>query len=473
MNHRMSHLFLFALIAAALIVPLAAHTPAGAQAPWLQLWSVRDPAAPDAWTLEYRDSAGTVLATYQLTDHALIWGFQGGGRLVASGQDDVLVFDPTQGQILSYTSPGVLPDTDQFHYYIIRAIPAPDGQRYAYGVFQAPNDFEAPGQASVYVASVSGGDDRLLFQQQTESFMAVAPFAWSADGSRLMVDDMPQGIGGYILFWTYQNVRVLDIATGATTPIGEVDGYSADFRYVARLDRVDYIPQGITITDLSTGATTTYPLPALGEQPQTGGGAVFSPDNTKVAYQVARQNPEQEKYWTILVDLVSGQSRVILEDEGANYEVRYARIGGWLDANTLAVGETWLGHSAIVDVASGTMLREERGAFLGYAQGVTNVGEFARSGSVAVQCPGAPPSRLTPSARGRVTYTDGTPTNVRAAPSTDAEKVGSVQDGALFTVLDGPYCDRGLAWWYLQFDSGLTGYVGEGTTSSYWLEPWQ
>jgi len=255
--------------------------------------------------------------------------------------------------------------------------------------------------------------------------------------------------------------------------LGWIDGYSHDLRYTATVLSNDQGITGLQVTEVASGNANVYPLPPLGEIPLVGGNAAFSPAATKVAYQVARSNPETEKYWTIVVDLASGQSRVVLEDEGINYEVRYADIGGWLDDQTLAIGSYWYGRTAIVDTSTGVMLREERGAFLGYAVGVTDVTGFAPSGVAYAQCPGAPPSRLIPGQRGRITFTDGTMTNVRQWASAQAEKVGTAPEGATFTINDGPRCADGYAWWDLQFDNGLSGFVAEGDATSYYLEPWQ
>lgn len=81
------------------------------------------------------------------------------------------------------------------------------------------------------------------------------------------------------------------------------------------------------------------------------------------------------------------------------------------------------------------------------------------------------PSRLQPGGRGRVT--PGLPNALRSYPSKDrtiSAVLGEIPAGGVFTVLSGPVCGDGLAWWQVNFD-GLIGWTAEGQASTYWLEP--
>ncbi|MBN1202196.1 MAG: hypothetical protein JXJ20_10105 [Anaerolineae bacterium] len=460
---------LCALIAASLAVSLAAPTPAQAQGdqPWLRVWTLYDQ-EQSITTVEYRDAAGTVLASYVMSSSPAT--NQAGGRIFMYGMEAIPIFDPTAGVINYYPIPDFPDNTQETSFNISGITPSADGSAYAYGTSTGPAAMEGDFTNRIYVANPGMNNDQVLLEETSDPWMMLSPIAWSADGRQLMFYYQPMGIGGYILFWQYEDVKVYDMATGAITPVGAVDGYSADFNLIAMLTRGEGGPNALQVTNRSTGQVTSYPLPALPEQPLVGGDAYFSPSGSKVAYQVARSNPEQEKYWTILVDLATGQSSVVLEDEGINYEMRYGHIGGWLDDNTLLVGDAWSGHTAVIDAASGTALREEVGAFIGYAVGRTDAAGFAPSGQVYDQCPGAPLSRLMVGQRGRVTFTDGRPVNVRMDPG--GELVGSMPEGAEFNIWHGPICRDGYAWWYVEFDDGASGYVAEGDADGYYLEPW-
>jgi hypothetical protein len=64
-----------------------------------------------------------------------------------------------------------------------------------------------------------------------------------------------------------------------------------------------------------------------------------------------------------------------------------------------------------------------------------------------------------------------TPNNIRAEPDSDAEVIGEVAAGDWFKVTDGPRCADGIAWWYVDYVSGVAGWTAEGQGSEYFLQP--
>lgn len=462
----------FVLFAACIALPGRTNAQAQGQS-WLQVWII--PAAQGTpAVIEYRDAADTVQASYVLTLTDLFTWRQVGGRVYWFDSHAIPVFDPVYGTIDLIPAPGRLADTADQFFTLSSVVPSPDGQRVAYGIMRQTSDWDQPTDNWIYVGTTAIADSQPVFQQQGESSLAVQPVGWSADGSRLLIHDQPVGIGGYILFWQNRNVRTLDLQSGAITPLGDLDGWSQDVQLTVQIATgPDGTPAGLAVTQLTTGQTITYPLPAIQDTLYTGGAVRFAPSGARVAYQVARGNPDSEKYYTVVVDLTNGQSKVVLEDQAQNWDVRYGNIGGWLDDNTLVVGGTSSQQSAVIDVTTGQLLREERGAFLGYAVGLTSAAGFAPSGMAYARCGSGPVSRLGQQMRGRVTFTDGALTNVRTMPATGAELAGQVPEGATFSVMDGPDCADGYMWWYLNFDSGLSGFVAEGNSGAYFLEPWQ
>ncbi|MBK9123720.1 MAG: hypothetical protein IPM16_11460 [Chloroflexi bacterium] len=85
------------------------------------------------------------------------------------------------------------------------------------------------------------------------------------------------------------------------------------------------------------------------------------------------------------------------------------------------------------------------------------------------ECPGAPAPRLSVGAGARVTFTDGTPLNVRQQPG--GALVTTLQEGTLVAVIDGPQCLNGYRWWNLRMNDGVTGWSAEGDSEDYYLEP--
>ncbi|HEX2906063.1 MAG TPA: SH3 domain-containing protein [Phototrophicaceae bacterium] len=83
-------------------------------------------------------------------------------------------------------------------------------------------------------------------------------------------------------------------------------------------------------------------------------------------------------------------------------------------------------------------------------------------------CDGFLASRLVVGQTGRVT--PGSSNNLRAEPSTEAERVGQIPGEGVFTVLEGPVCGENTAWWQVDY-GGVVGWTVEGLDGEYWVEP--
>ena len=466
--------FFVLLVIISLSLPIASlSSPAKAQADWLQVWTKRARNEYVSWIIEYRDASGNVLASYDVPSYPSFEPHHvAAGRVVDHGLEAIHALDPYTGGMTTLPAPGFPDDRGNDWYMITQMAVSPDGARYAYNVNRQASDYEQGADSWIYVGTVGADDAQLVLEENTESSYAIEPLALSADGQRLLVRHMPQGIGGYILFMSHRETRILDMATGDFQFVGEIDGYSANFEYVG-LIATDDIGTALIVTETATGGLARYPLPDLGEPINYGGGVTFSPNNSLIAYQMARHDPDNETFWTIVVERETGETRVVLIDHGANFQMQYGYIGGWLDNTTLVVGDIWNEHAAIVDVTSGALLREDDYVFVGYAIGITDTTGFAPPQIVAPPCPDAPPLRLRILQRGRITFTDGALTNVRDAPGVSGEKIAALPEGSQFTVLDGPICNDGYAWWQLAFDDGVTGFVAEGVQDAYFLELWE
>jgi hypothetical protein len=84
-------------------------------------------------------------------------------------------------------------------------------------------------------------------------------------------------------------------------------------------------------------------------------------------------------------------------------------------------------------------------------------------------CPGFMPSRVVKNGRARVI--PGTaPNALKTAP--DGQTIGLIAAGDVFTVIDGPTCTFGIAWWAVEHN-GQRGVTAEGQSTDYWIEPVQ
>src|SRR5258708_4607154 len=90
-------------------------------------------------------------------------------------------------------------------------------------------------------------------------------------------------------------------------------------------------------------------------------------------------------------------------------------------------------------------------------------------------CPGAPASFLSEQARGRVTFTPfgqtPVPVRVRSQPGQKGKVIAELVDGTPFTVISKSACADGMVWWQIKTDDGISGWVAEGDSGGYFVEP--
>lgn len=87
-----------------------------------------------------------------------------------------------------------------------------------------------------------------------------------------------------------------------------------------------------------------------------------------------------------------------------------------------------------------------------------------------IRCPGTLPSRLFPGIEGRVVPTGGGANRFREEPNLTSEVVGTIPEGGIFDVLEGPLCNSGYVWYRVRY-RGDVGWTVEGVPDEYWLEP--
>ncbi len=162
---------------------------------------------------------------------------------------------------------------------------------------------------------------------------------WSADGKSLYFSKEPSGLGGYILFPGASSLYKIDIATKQVTELipanlssglsACLDAISGDYRYVAG----HCSQNAITIRDLTSGATTTIQPPDGLTGFRILGSARFSPDGSRLAFALAKSNPDDEQGWVAVSDGIQGSSELILTASAGVYY----NVIGWLDDQTLLV----------------------------------------------------------------------------------------------------------------------------------------
>ena len=86
-------------------------------------------------------------------------------------------------------------------------------------------------------------------------------------------------------------------------------------------------------------------------------------------------------------------------------------------------------------------------------------------------CDSTPQTRMIVGERGRVTDEDTLPLNVRSQPGTDSAIEGKLNILDIFLVVVGPRCRDGYVWYLIDYED-LRGWIAEGDSLKYYIEPY-
>jgi hypothetical protein len=189
--------------------------------------------------------------------------------------------------------------------------------------------------SQIYVSDPGGSNVReLITESGSERVLRVV--GWSADGQRLYYSKEPLGLGGYILFSGVSDLWVYDWATGAmSNPVPETATSIIcldDFTDPLALVAYHCDPGQVSVLDLNLGQTSAVVPPAdiVGEVGVMGD-ARLNPAADRVAFALARGNPEDEQGWVAVADGLAGPGLLIATaDPGDVFNVV-----DWLDDSTL------------------------------------------------------------------------------------------------------------------------------------------
>ena len=207
---------------------------------------------------------------------------------------------------------------------------------------------------SLMIAGLDGSNPQTLLtiSPNTQTPVQLLAEFWSADGKSLYFSKEPVGLGGYIVFSGISDLYKIDIASKQVTDVIPqpaevtqnpcVDAISADYRFVA-----DHCQQGmITIRDLQSGSTVTLQPPADFTGYRLMGTARFSPSGDRVAFALAKGNPDDEQSWLAVGSSAGGNAQLIATSDKGNYY----NVIGWLDDQTLLVQQYNLSASGVNQV---------------------------------------------------------------------------------------------------------------------------
>jgi hypothetical protein len=151
-------------------------------------------------------------------------------------------------------------------------------------------------QTSTYVAMVDGSNMREVLSQVDEQNRALRalPIAFSADNSRLYMDDQPDRVSEFTPFKLYAQLFAVNLQTGETTTLPGERGRclcGADIGQ-GRLLRLrlteDLQAFDLHIVDLAGGVEEALPALRLNGNYDTGGDVLLTPDGGRAVYALSR-----------------------------------------------------------------------------------------------------------------------------------------------------------------------------------------
>ena len=201
----------------------------------------------------------------------------------------------------------------------------------------SPNGQGSPSQ--LFISNLDGSQLTTLL---TDTTAITAPHQWvaerwSRDGQSLYFSTEPYGIGGYILFAGASSLYRVDVNDRSVQEVipfnvngGKmlcIDELSSDERLIA-----DHCAKtSIAVQDLSSGQITTIQPPTDVTGFNFVGSARFNPDLTRVAFALAKGDPNDEQGWVAVSDGLSGGSKLIMTGKPGGYFT----VAGWVNADTL------------------------------------------------------------------------------------------------------------------------------------------
>ena len=89
----------------------------------------------------------------------------------------------------------------------------------------------------------------------------------------------------------------------------------------------------------------------------------------------------------------------------------------------------------------------------------------------SIACAGTLPSRLYIGINGQVVPIGGLANRYRSEPNLGSDILGTIPEGGVFVVLDGPVCNNGFVWYQVNY-GGRIGWTAEASQDEYWIEPY-
>ena len=199
--------------------------------------------------------------------------------------------------------------------------------------------YDSAGASSqLWIADIDGGNSQMIVESDPADslaeYFALEAMRWMDDGDLIYAWQVT-GIGGYILFFGWSSLYRYSPAEDASTPLVPATeegagpcwfGLSPDGEYAAG----GCGEEGMRERELASGTDTAFEvLPDQGQQ----GAAAYSPSGARLAYAIARGNPDDEA-GQVMMRLRRGEAPTAIASQSPGYFDRIL----WADEDRMVVG---------------------------------------------------------------------------------------------------------------------------------------
>lgn len=255
-----------------------------------------------------------------------------GTTYVQSFENVVYYFSSKERQVMRRDAQGVKPLTfipkgDSIHILISN-----DQKRIAWSV----DSWVGGGTGSeLWVADITGTNIKKLLTKDPKNnpkSLVYQPLRWLSNGQLVFVEE-PSGIGGYILFYGFAELWIIDPATAKATNLSPPSGKDG-------LCLKQISPDATTVVSTCSAAPaqlvlynhtskTSTQVAVVPDQGQSGS-VHYSPNGQTIAYAVARGNADNENGKLVVVPSSGSPVKVIQEVKGG-----YFNVLGWVDSERI------------------------------------------------------------------------------------------------------------------------------------------
>ena len=186
-------------------------------------------------------------------------------------------------------------------------------------------------ESKLFVADVESEVVTELYATSFENREAyLLPVRWSNDLENLYFTEEPSGLGGYILFKSWYDLKRINLESKEIISYGGgIYDISTDEQLLTKVTTYASGEVSILAQKLVGEENYSFLIPLEGGF-TSAGNVYLSPSGTRIAYDLVANNPDEEKYRVVVGNLADGETVTVVEQ--ADF---FPNVVRWLDDETL------------------------------------------------------------------------------------------------------------------------------------------